>query len=906
MIPIKLQLKNFLSYGSDIQTIDFAPYHLICLSGKNGHGKSALLDAITWALWGQARKSLGTAKADQGLLRLGQTQMFVMLDFEFNGQTYRVRREFAKTYGKPHAALDFGLLNPETQEIISLTDKTIRQTQEKIESLLNLDMESFINSAFIRQGQSNEFSKKTPKERKNVLATILGLDRYETIRTLALHKIKESYAQKDALAALHATIVQELEKKEQLMVHSNQVHQKLTHIATQEDHLTTHKQKLDAEKAALFKDQNEYQMLLFKQKQRAEQEKEYQASLKELFALWRTLHKQLISLPDQPALEQRKKETVQEISQHQITLQKSLETQGKILTAKQELLTIEQQLQATFIKTISDQKIIVERATLEHHNLILKIKETEKQAAAFEKEAKEVKAEIIGLQKQLLESAEQQIHLDTNARSFERRKDYYQRFVAQGTMLKKNIDDLSHKKQLAHDDDNPSCPLCEQNLSATRKKFLKKKFETEEQFMHHRMGRLKRVTLSLKAILMDQHALLTQLKKSADQGKILTHTIDERTKLTGKLEQTNATIHQEIASLRSALTEHEKKVQQVNQELMRLQSQESKLFEHAEPHQRVAALLKTLETENASLLYNAPRHQQAQHQLTLIEQHLQNLSQLTQQAALQSERKKAISELCQTLKKEKRQKIKLAQESARYADLAQRTHQLANQEQELTQSHLTLRKEKEELLHEKGRIEHQQQTLEKMATEYEQQKKQVADLEQSIFDYQEIATATGKDGIQALLIEEAIPEIEQEANLLLAKLTQNQAQIFIESLRDLKSGGTKETLDIKISDAIGIRPYEMFSGGEAFRIDFALRIAISKLLARRAGTSLQTLIIDEGFGSQDEEGLGIIMDALYTIQEDFSKVIIVSHLPAMKDQFPVHFLVEKNPNGSCVRVMEQG
>ncbi|MCX5925271.1 MAG: hypothetical protein NT124_03195, partial [Candidatus Dependentiae bacterium] len=141
--------------------------------------------------------------------------------------------------------------------------------------------------------------------------------------------------------------------------------------------------------------------------------------------------------------------------------------------------------------------------------------------------------------------------------------------------------------------------------------------------------------------------------------------------------------------------------------------------------------------------------------------------------------------------------------------------------------------------------------------------------------------------------EDAIPEIEQEANELLKKLTNNQAHIFIESLRDLKKGGTKETLDINISDATGIRPYELFSGGEAFRIDFALRIAISKLLARRAGTALQTLIIDEGFGSQDEEGLGLIMDALHIIQDDFSKVIIVSHLNAMKDQFPVHFVVEK-------------
>ncbi len=105
---------------------------------------------------------------------------------------------------------------------------------------------------------------------------------------------------------------------------------------------------------------------------------------------------------------------------------------------------------------------------------------------------------------------------------------------------------------------------------------------------------------------------------------------------------------------------------------------------------------------------------------------------------------------------------------------------------------------------------------------------------------------------------------------------------------------------------MGIRPYELFSGGEAFRIDFALRIAISKLLARRAGTTLETLIIDEGFGSQDDDGLSCIMDMLHKIQNDFSKVIIVSHLPSMKDQFPVHFMVHKSAAGSSVKIMQQG
>ncbi|GAH60644.1 unnamed protein product, partial [marine sediment metagenome] len=89
--------------------------------------------------------------------------------------------------------------------------------------------------------------------------------------------------------------------------------------------------------------------------------------------------------------------------------------------------------------------------------------------------------------------------------------------------------------------------------------------------------------------------------------------------------------------------------------------------------------------------------------------------------------------------------------------------------------------------------------------------------------YEKLIVAFGKNGIQALIIENALPEIEEEANDLLAKLTNNSTQISIESLRDLKSGGIKETLDIKISDELGIRDYELYSGGEAFRIDFSLR-----------------------------------------------------------------------------------
>ena len=57
VIPLQLRVHNFMCYRENVPLLDFDGIHLACLTGANGHGKSALLDAITWALWGKARFS---------------------------------------------------------------------------------------------------------------------------------------------------------------------------------------------------------------------------------------------------------------------------------------------------------------------------------------------------------------------------------------------------------------------------------------------------------------------------------------------------------------------------------------------------------------------------------------------------------------------------------------------------------------------------------------------------------------------------------------------------------------------------------------------------------------------------------------------------------------------------------
>lgn len=173
--------------------------------------------------------------------------------------------------------------------------------------------------------------------------------------------------------------------------------------------------------------------------------------------------------------------------------------------------------------------------------------------------------------------------------------------------------------------------------------------------------------------------------------------------------------------------------------------------------------------------------------------------------------------------------------------------------------------------------------------------------EQSVFG--DLAYAFGRRGVQAMIIETAIPEIEEEANRILGRMTDGRMHVKFETQRDVRSGlGTIETLDIKIADELGTRSYEMFSGGEGFRVNFAIRIALSRLLAHRAGTRLQLLVVDEGFGSQDQEGRDRVVEAIQAIEAEFEKILVITHLEDLRERFPVRIEVSKTPQGSVYSV----
>jgi len=261
---------------------------------------------------------------------------------------------------------------------------------------------------------------------------------------------------------------------------------------------------------------------------------------------------------------------------------------------------------------------------------------------------------------------------------------------------------------------------------------------------------------------------------------------------------------------------------------------------------------------------------------------------------LEEERKKKKEEIAEQEKSYNKVAQTLAESQAQSPDLNKVERELftLREDENRTRDQVGAARQKVDVL----------ATLRLRKTDYSTQHEE---LNQQIVRHKTLERAFGKDGVPALLIEQALPQIEQKANDLLERLSDGHMSIrFVtqSEYKDKKRDDLRETLDIQISDSAGLRDYEMYSGGEAFRVNFAIRLALSEILAQRKGARLQTLVIDEGFGSQDAQGRQRLIEAINLVKHDFAKILIITHLDELKDAFPNRIEVEKTERGSTIKV----
>ncbi len=853
MIPVNLKIKGFLSYKEEVE-INFERLHLASITGANGAGKSSILDAITWSLFGYAR-----ARNEQVINQQSELAD-VSLDFSYEQQLFRVRR--TNQISKP-ATLEFYIFDTENQVWRPLTEHSVTETQKRIKATLRMDYDTFINASFFLQGKADQFTQLTSGERKNILSNILGLEIWEEYLKKARDVRRELESEQTGLESILAEIEKEIDGESQIKdqlaqarvsldqkISDKSRQQKIIEQATQlENAKTAAKKQIDQLKDEIDKFKTNIDKNNVRKQHLSSQIAELKSQVKsapeieEKFINWQLIRKQLEDSNQKYEQYAKTSHAIDNVS-HQI------------------------QMEETNLKHKMDSLTTARDRILEHNK------------------------NLPGLEKEL---AENQVKLKELTTRIDKKGEQNKKITELRAELTKYSEEIKRLEKLNKEarekykefrDAGPECPFCNQPLTKDHREKYEAHIVKEGQ---------------------ERNNLIEIANREIDEIKKQIHSTEQQIKEIESYEK-------KAIQVQKLITKNELLVQSIKDEITQWENSKAQDFqityEKLENKSYLANLqpkLDKLTSEIKELDFNEEKHNKLKLEVTNLAGIEQKYQEVNAAKSKLEPIQKQFSELEGDLKvDEKELETKLDSLEKQQADF----EELYSQMLDLNR----LKRDLDEIDKEISLLDKKEgaekQKLEAIANQKKNKEKHLINLDElkiQISQYHKLEEAFGKKGVPALLIEQALPEIEAHANELLDRLTYGQLSIHFETqseYKDKKREDKKETLDILINDANGYsRAYEMFSGGESFRINFAIRLALSQVLAKRSGARLQTLVIDEGFGSQDNAGRDRLVETINVVKKDFSKILIITHLEELKDAFPGRIEVEKTSTGSQAEVM---
>ncbi len=1028
MIPTRLTLSNFMCYRADSvnggpPSLDLDGLHVVCLAGENGAGKSALLDAITWALWGQART------ADDDLIAQGASEMFVEMEFLLADQPYRVRRArqrggTGKRGGTTAGKSQLDLMVKGEAGWRTLSETSVRETQARIEAILRMSYQTFINASFLLQGRADEFTARTPAERKQVLAEILDLGAYADLEARAKERARELDGR---LKSLRGELEGLRETASQLAFWAGQVaeaERQIARLSTEVEVTELAREAANRQREELGRQAEQRKELLRRLEELRERHARRRSELAELQARISADEALLARGPaiqrglEELAAARRELErldglrsTYQQLLSERVGLQAELKAAHTALRGELERLSqsrdrlrdeaarrtaLNDEITSLTVDLAALDGVRVERdqhqaerqlleTRLAHLNE-LRLRRSELQARIAKREdaltaAREEQGRLLHrLERQLADEPAWQQGL-AEARSAAARLSAAEAQIAalrqrehadldqvaelQATCKATHAEGEKLKKSKALlGQDAQVCPVCRNELGSDGVARVHAHYDEDLAALRGNYSAARRAAeqgeARLKATRAELTALereLTPLRSAAARGETFEQQLVQagtwRSEL-ARAQSAREDLQAQIAA-RSFEPEAQAELATLEPQLAALGQPEGLARERAlldqrlrelearlQQQGRLEATLATRRDSLAAALSAAEALPAAEQQVTDLKARLEqgDFAQEVRQrgrdveTALkdlgysdevrnavaanvraqthweQEERAIALAEqrlsgdranLVKTTALQERDETELArligEEQALAKALTALPVALAAAEQ--AEAHLRDRRRvlqvtQKEAGERQGYLRVAQTAADSLARREDEERMLIE--RQGLFA--ELAEAFGKKGVQAMLIESAIPQIEDEANRLLSRMTDGQMHLSFAMQRDTKKGDTVETLEITIADALGTRSYDAFSGGEAMRANFAIRIALSRLLAHRAGARLETLVVDEGFGTLDALGRERMVEAITSVQADFRRIIVITHIDELKDRFPAQIAITKTPAGS--------
>lgn len=851
MIPVRLRISGFLSY-QEAAEIDFTGFNLACVSGSNGAGKSSLLDAITWALFGNARRN------DDSIINSHAQAACVDLIFQYEEETYRVIRE--KHHTKT-GTLEFTIQTAEGGWHV-LTMESMRLTEARICETLKMDYETFINASFFLQGKADQFAQQKPADRKRILGSILGMERWKAYQDEAAARRKEVQSEMDSLEGRLGEIITELgeeeQRKQKLAELESARDQAAQQRAAQETGLQGYERLaalLAGQKQAMERLDGDLQIVVTRREQLALRLKERESEI----------------AADKAVLQDESHIAAQFHAWEQVRQEK--ETQEGLASRYRQLDVLRQPLL---------QQIAAEKGRLTQELASLNVLQAEVPAVVAElhRLEQELPVKKANLAERVSVIEARPVHEGELRATVES----IARLESENIRLKTSMQEYRERIDTLRAASGADCPLCGQPLTQDHRQELLSSLETEG-----------------KALAETYRHNLQQIIQKAEDKSAIEKRIQECEQASRQAQEIQRTIDQDL----SRQTLLQQKNQDQNEAALRAKELHE-ILGTGRYGQELRSKVDSISAEIEGLRFDAARLDE----LTVRENQLRPINerrQLLQQAKarlepLQRETvslQKQLSETEEEISRREEELAKTRQElDARSADLPD----LESLRMELAR----LKENETRLISETGAARQRVQVMDTLRERQSELNEKKGGLALRIARYKTLEKAFGKDGVQALLIEEALPEIETQANEILERLSGGSMSVQFATQKEYKDKNRddrRETLDILIGDEAGTRAYELFSGGEAFRVNFAIRLALSRVLAHRAGARLQTLVIDEGFGSQDVDGRQRLIETINQVQDDFARILVITHLEELKEAFPARIEVEKTLRGSKVSVI---
>ncbi len=903
MKPLRLLLQAFGPYAEKTE-LDFTAFEetgLFLISGPTGGGKTALLDAMSFALYGHSTGGRRTFDSMRCMAAEGDAPTIAEYDFSLGEKTYRFRRtrylHINRNTKEPEFRDSHECFLLENGEFRLLESKSETAVRGVAEELLHLTSEQFSQVIVLPQGDFLRLLRANSKEKGDMLRTLFSAGRWKTLTDSLLRRTKAMEEQLRELEAKKSSLLQKegLETTEALEHSIAEAEKRETALRCASEALT--KQWQEAE--GLLRAAEDWQRLntaLSEANQSFEAAKERHALSEQKTETAKQQRKQAEKLREEAVTQARETarlaERREELRRAQ-TLQTQRQTTQKELQALQECLSQWNTREEELAGRLEKGRLFVQQC----QNAAGLLPRLLERRAALEK-AQEAYRELTGrkalLQKaedaltsQIQEAEKQKVLSEALTRQLEHQEALVRRSAALG---------LSQTLRAGE-----PCPVCGSREHPAPAHGAQPVLR-EEELQDLRAGEQEARQKMLQALAQQQ-------TRSAEREKAL-QSLEEQKELCAALPLSPEQTEQEAAAVKEKLEAAQKDAARLEKAQARLEelTKEKELLtaQKAEKREEASALeaqekeltrqTKELEQSLAGLTSAALEEALAQKEAHYKKLEADAAGLLRQAEELEGERQKAETTLALA---------RTALEKAKQeAEAFGKPWETEPEPVALKEREAALREERLRCSEELGSAVQHAASLRSTLQTIGELEESSQGLEKEYSRTARLAKALSGSNPQKLPILQYVlsimlEEVLASANRFFSALSRGRYALRL--MEGPKGGNSLSGLDLEVLDGSSMLPrsIETLSGGEQFLASLSLAFGLSEVVQNHSGAvRLDSLFIDEGFGSLDGETLDTAMKALEMLQGGGRLIGIISHVSELKNRIPCCIQVTRDLSGA--------